>query len=78
MPSGFWQIAAVDDLGTLRVAVFIMEQTAERKSSVIDHLTTVDIVEQRTGLDFFWQMSDADEDAMESTNNVAWATGWVT
>lgn len=67
VPSGFWQIVAVDDLGTLRVAAFVMEQGTARTAPVIDHLTTVDTVEQRTGLEFFWMMPDADEAAMEGT-----------
>lgn len=61
----------------LRVAAFILEQDAKRKSPVIDHLTTVDAVEQRAGLDFFWQMPDGDEAAMENADNAAWAGSWV-
>ena len=53
VPSGFWKIVAVNDLGTLRVAAFIMEQDAARSSPVIDHLTTVDAMEQRAGLNCF-------------------------
>ena len=34
----------------------------------MNHLVTVDAVEQRTGLDFFWQLPDAEEDAMEAVN----------
>ncbi len=59
-PSGFWQIVAVNGLGTLRVAAFIMDQATARTSPVIDHVVTVDAVEQRAGLDFLWQMPDTD------------------
>jgi hypothetical protein len=44
---------------------------------VIDHLVTADTVEQRSGLDFFWQLPDADENAMEAANNTTWASSWV-
>jgi endonuclease G len=54
-----------------------MEQTAARKSPAINHLTTVDEVERRSGLDFFWQLPDAEEDAMEAAKDLAWAQSWV-
>ena len=77
VPSGFWRIVAVNDLGTLRVAAFIFPQDTARRSPIMDHLTTVDTVEQRSGLDFFWQLPDADENAMEAANNTTWASSWV-
>ncbi len=77
VPSGFWRIVAVNDLGTLRVAAFIFQQDTVRTSPVMDHLVTVDAVERRSGLDFVWQLPDADEAAMESAGNAAWAGSWV-
>ncbi len=73
VPSGFWKIVAVQDGSTLHVAAFIMEQATARKSPAIDHLTTVDEVEQRSGLDFFWQLPDAEENAMEAVKDLTWA-----
>jgi hypothetical protein len=43
----------------------------------IDPLTIVDEIEQRSGLDFLWQLPDAEENAMEAGNDLAWAQGWV-
>jgi len=77
VPSGFWKIVAVPDGGVLRVAAFIMEQNTPRTAPVIDHLTTVDEVEQRSGLDFFRQLPDAEENAMEAAKNLSWAQSWV-
>jgi endonuclease G len=77
VPSGFWKIVAVDDFGALRVAAFIMEQNTARTSPVIDHLETVDTVEQRTGLDFFWELPDVQESALEAADNAPWALTWV-
>jgi endonuclease G, mitochondrial len=77
VPSGFWRIVAVNDLGTLRVAAFIFEQGTARKAPVMDHLVTVDAVEQRSGLNFFWQIPGADENAMEAADNAPWAGSWV-
>lgn len=76
VPSGFWKVVAVEDAGTLRVTAFVRGQGAARTSPVIDHLTTVDEVERRSGLDLFWQLPDADEAAMEAVKNLAWAQGW--
>jgi len=76
VPSGFWKIIAVADGGTLRVAAFIMGQTTPRTSPLIDHLTTVDAIEQRTHLDFFWQLPDAEESALESVDHASWVQGW--
>lgn len=77
VPSGFWKIVAVDDLGTLRIAAFIMEQDTARNSRVIDHLESVDTVQRRSGLDFFWQLPDAEEAVLEAAGNAAWALTWA-
>lgn len=44
---------------------------------MIDHLETLDDVEQRTGLDFFWQLPDAEENALEAVKNLSWAHSWL-
>jgi endonuclease G len=77
VPSGFWKIVAVQGGASLHIASFIMEQGATRKSSGIDYLTTVDEVERRSGLDFFWQLPDTEEDALEAAKDLAWAQSWV-
>ncbi len=77
VPSGFWKIVAVQGGGMLHVAAFIMGQDTARKSPAIDHLTTVDEIERRSGLNFFWQLPDAEENAMEAASNTTWAGSWV-
>ena len=77
VPSGFWKIVAVDDLGTLRIAAFIMDQDTARNSRVIDHLESVDTVQRRSGLDFFWQLPDAEQDVLEAGGNAALALTWA-
>jgi hypothetical protein len=34
-------------------------------------------VERRSRLDFFWQLPDTEEDALEAAKDLAWAQGWV-
>ncbi len=70
-------IVAVQDGGTLHVAAFIMGQSSARTSPVMDHLTTMDDVGQRTGLDFLWQLPDAEEDTVEAVKNAACVQGWI-
>ena len=55
----------------------VMEQNAARKSPAIGNRTTVDEVERHSGFDFFWQLPDVEEDAMEVVKNRAWAQSWV-
>jgi DNA/RNA endonuclease G (NUC1) len=40
------------------------------------YLTTVDEIEQRSGLDFFWQLPAAEQNVIESTKNEAWFLEW--
>jgi len=35
------------------------------------------IMEQRTGLDFFWELPDAQEEALEAAADAAWALTWI-
>ncbi len=78
VPSAFWKIVAISDHGTLHVAAFIMEQTAPRTSPVLNYLTTVDEVEKRAGLDFFWQLPSPDQDTLESVKPLPWVQSWLT
>jgi endonuclease G len=77
VPSGFWKIVAVPDGKILRVAAFIMGQTAPRTSKAMDYLTTVDEIEQRSGLDFFRQLPDAQEKTLESAKDPTWVQTWA-
>ena len=49
----------------------------QSKETLIDHLETVDGAEQRTGLDFFREIPDAEENAMECEKNLSWAQSWL-
>jgi endonuclease G len=65
------------DLNNLcRAAAFIMGQIAPRTSPIMGYLTTVDEIEQRSGLDFFWQLPAAEQNVIESTKNEAWFLEW--
>ncbi len=72
VPTGFWKILATDDLGLL--AAFIFEQDTPRNDDVADHLVSVNDIEQRSGLDFFREVGDPEEDGLEGA--VLTATQW--
>lgn len=46
---------------------FIMPQTAKPTDSLMKYVTTIDAVEQQTGIDFFWQLPDHIENRLEAT-----------
>jgi endonuclease G, mitochondrial len=76
VPSAFWKIVAVDDLGTLRIAAFIMAQSVPPTSAPLDYVQTVDAIERRSGLDFFRNLPDIQEDLLEAVPNTAWVQTW--
>jgi endonuclease G len=63
VPTGFWKILATNELDFL--AAFIFEQDTPRNADVADHLVSVNEVEQRSGLDFFREVDDPQEDVLE-------------
>ena len=66
VPSGYWKIVVVEESGKIHSAAFIMDQDTARDSKVLDHLVSVDEVEKRSGLDFFWELQDDQEEGVES------------
>jgi len=51
----------------IQVNAFIMPQDTPRAAHFQDYQTTVDEIEQDTGLDFFWALDDTLENPMEAT-----------
>jgi endonuclease G len=73
IPSGYWKIIAVPvNDTTLAIAAFIMNQDTPRGADFLDYIVTVDEVERRSGLDFFWEMVDEIEERLESDDNSEW------
>ena len=67
VPSGYWKIVAVQNAGEIPIVVraYIFDQDTSRSSKIAEHLVTVDEIEERSGLDFFWKLPDAVESAIE-------------
>lgn len=77
VPSGYWKIIVVKDDGVMRVAAFIMDQDTPRSSNIIGHLVKIDDVESKSGLDFLWELPDAEENDLESQTFESWVGEWL-
>ena len=77
VPSGFWKIIVVDDDGVHRAAAFVMDQGAARNSALTDHQESIDTVEQRSGLRFFWDDAPPDVVASKAEDAPDWMEDWV-
>jgi len=74
VPSGYWKIIIVPENNVkFNAAAFIFEQNTLRKDKVIAHLTTINEVEKRSGLNFFWELDDTLEESIENEKNKPWA-----
>ena len=76
VPSGYWKIVVTKN-PEIKIAAFVMDQDTPRNSKVISHIVTVDDVEQKSGLDFLWELPDDKENNLESQDCKAWAESWV-
>jgi endonuclease G len=75
LPSGYWKIVIVTerDSNEFQYAAFLFEQDAPKKGKIIDYLTTVDEIEERSKLNFFWEMDANLEKEIEREDNRDWA-----
>jgi endonuclease G, mitochondrial len=77
VPSGFWKIVAVVEDDVLHAAAFIMDQDTARSAPVGAHVTTIDAIESRSGLEFFWQLPETEQATLEATADTAWVLTWA-
>ena len=77
VPSGYWKIVVVQESGGIHVGAFIMDQNTPRSSDVMDHLVKIEEVENRSGLDFLWELPDSEEDSIEGARSEAWVREWA-
>ena len=49
-----------------------IDQGTARNADILDYLVTVDDVEARSGLDFLWELPDAEENQVEAVTQDAW------
>ena len=73
VPSGYWKIVCIEEGGEINLAAFIFDQDTPRDDEVLDHQVAVDELELRSGLDFFWELEDSQEDVLEGSVNAGFA-----
>lgn len=73
IPDAFYSILIDVEDGSPRALAFITKHeatagsNAARKDRLAPYLVSIDEIEKRTGLDFFWLLDDATEQRLEST-----------
>ncbi len=60
VPSGYWKIVIVlgNSIDSIKAASFIFDQDTPRSDKVINHLVTINEIEERSGLDFLRGLED--------------------
>lgn len=70
IPDAFYKIfIGIDFKGAPHSLAFIAPQQLRGTEPLSRYLTTIDEVERRTGLDFFWELEDGREARLESRND---------
>jgi endonuclease G len=83
VPSGFWMIVVAskkenpESPKDIKVAAFIMDQAAARNYNPKESLKPVAEVENRSKLNFFWELSASDQKALEAKKNDTWVQEWL-
>jgi endonuclease G, mitochondrial len=74
IPSGYWKIIIVpgETIDSIKIGSFIFEQDTPRSDSIVDHLVTINEIEERSGLDFLSDLKDDIEEAIESKKYKMW------
>ena len=68
VPSGYWKIVAIGDPtdpDSVKAVAFIMDQDTPRDADFIDFIVAISDIQDRSGLDFFWEMPDNEETDLE-------------
>lgn len=74
IPSGYWKIIVLPakNINEIKTASFIFNQDTPRSDKVVSHLSTIDEIERRSGLDFLWELPDKVEEKIENSNFKEW------
>lgn len=78
IPSGYWKIIIVPENEketNFNVTAFIFEQDTPKikNNSLLKFIVSIDEIEKRSGLDFFWMLEANQEKPLEKNINMAWA-----
>ena len=73
VPSGYWKIITLKKGPSLEIAAFIFDQDTPKNDEIMKHHVTIDEIERRSKLDFFWELNDTLEDSLEKNENLSFA-----
>lgn len=72
IPDAFFKVIADETPSGPRLQAFILPQSAPRSADYRAYRTTIDIIEQQTGLDFFTDLPDVAEEILEAEKTPYW------
>lgn len=72
IPTSFFMVIADETEAGPRLQAFIIPQSASRGDNFRSYVTTVQEVQSKTGLDFFWELPDPLESKLESNREEYW------
>jgi endonuclease G len=72
IPAGFWKIIIIVNGKSIKTASFIFSQDTKRDADFMDYLTKIDVIEEKTELDFLWELDDNLENSIESEIETDW------
>lgn len=67
IPSHYWKIVAFDGPEGLQAVAFVMDQDTDWGADYCERRVSVDEVEARSGLNFFWRLDDEEEETVEAS-----------
>lgn len=75
VPSAYWKIIAAISKNKgepFSTSAFILDQETPRSDDFRNYVVSINEVEERSGLDFFWELDDEVEEMLESIVNKEW------
>ena len=69
VPSGYWKIISTEKNGIIKVATFLFDQETERRAKFCEQrfMTSVRIIESKTGLNFFQALPEKKQEELETS-----------
>lgn len=68
VPSGYWKIISTEKNGIIKVAAFLFDQETERRAKFYEQrfITSVRMIESKTGLNFFQALPEKEQEELET------------
>lgn len=71
VPSGFWKIVCFGTPSDPDISAFLIPHEGFSSNDPTDYVVSINKIEEATGLDFFWQLSEPIEEQFESREHVS-------